>query len=115
MNALRLHRLIAVVATALAVAAASPARTSPPSPPPVFPYGVSWYPEQEPEEGWAADLRQMREAHITFVRLGEFAWSRMEPREGRYDFTWLDRAIALAKKMESASCSARQRPARLRG
>lgn len=30
---------------------------------------------------------------LTWVRIGEFAWKRMEPREGEYDWGWLDRAI----------------------
>jgi len=40
----------------------------------------------------------MEQASIRFVRIGEFAWSTMEPSEGRYDFDWLERAIALAAK-----------------
>lgn len=58
--------------------------------------GVSWYPEQWPEERWDADLSLMKRAGIRFVRVGEFAWSTMEPAEGRYDFEWLDRAIQAA-------------------
>jgi beta-galactosidase len=38
----------------------------------------------------------MQAAGIRFVRIGEFAWSDMEPTEGNYDFTWLDKAIAAA-------------------
>jgi beta-galactosidase len=55
--------------------------------------GASWYPEQWPESRWDEDLRLMEEAHITFSRIGEFAWSRMEPSEGKFDFDWLERAI----------------------
>lgn len=33
---------------------------------------------------------------MTVVRLGEFAWSRLEPAEGEYDLEWLVRAIDLA-------------------
>jgi beta-galactosidase len=40
----------------------------------------------------------MEAAHIDVVRVGEFAWSAMEPSEGHYDFGWLDRAIAMAAK-----------------
>ena len=86
--------LVAAIAMLIAVV---PTRAAPPAPPTVFPYGVSWYPEQEDEAGWDADLARMRTANINFVRMGEFAWSRIEPREGVYDFGWLDRAIALAK------------------
>ena len=35
----------------------------------------------------------MAEAGITFVRIGEFAWSRIEPEPGRFDWDWLDRAV----------------------
>ncbi|GFE62950.1 beta-galactosidase [Litoreibacter roseus] len=35
----------------------------------------------------------MAAAGLSWVRIGEFAWSRLEPKEGAYDFDWLDRAI----------------------
>lgn len=60
--------------------------------------GVAWYPEQWPEEQWERDLALMEAAHVRVVRIGEFAWSRMEPREGQYDFAWMDRAIAAAAR-----------------
>ena len=55
--------------------------------------GVCYYPEQWDEALWADDARRMREAGITRVRIGEFAWSRIEPAPGRFDWAWLDRAI----------------------
>jgi beta-galactosidase len=60
--------------------------------------GTDWYPEQWPESRWETDLRMMEAAHLQVVRLAEFAWSRLEPSEGQYDFAWLDRAIRLAEK-----------------
>ena len=60
--------------------------------------GTAWYPEQWPEQRWDADLQLMQQAHMNVVRVGEFAWSTMEPSEGRFEFAWLDRAIALAAK-----------------
>lgn len=60
--------------------------------------GAAWYPEQWPESRWEADLALMEKAHLNVVRVGEFAWSTMEPSEGRFEFGWLDRAIALAAK-----------------
>ncbi|MGP9818759.1 beta-galactosidase [Salinarimonas sp. NSM] len=56
--------------------------------------GVCYYPEHWPESRWVTDARMMREAGISLVRIGEFAWSRLEPRPGVLDFAWLDRAIA---------------------
>ncbi|MDD9921227.1 MAG: beta-galactosidase [Boseongicola sp.] len=55
--------------------------------------GVCYYPEHWPEDIWAEDAARMAETGLTWVRIGEFAWSRMEPQPGRYEFDWLDRAI----------------------
>jgi len=60
--------------------------------------GTDWYPEQWPDARWETDLRMMEAAHLNIVRIAEFAWSRMEPSEGHFDFDWLDRAIRLAEK-----------------
>ncbi|KEF35706.1 beta-galactosidase [Deinococcus sp. RL] len=58
--------------------------------------GVCDYPEHVPPERWSAYARQQRELGLTFVRLAEFAWSRLEPRPGEYDWAWLDRALEVA-------------------
>ena len=58
-----------------------------------FMLGVCYYPEHWPEARWAQDAAKMRELGLTTVRIGEFAWGRMEPDPGRYEFEWLDRAI----------------------
>lgn len=55
--------------------------------------GVCYYPEHWPEEMWAQDAAEMAATGITWVRIGEFAWSRLEPEPGRFTFDWLGRAI----------------------
>jgi beta-galactosidase len=55
--------------------------------------GVCYYPEQWPESWWADDARQMVEVGIEYVRIAEFAWSRIEPQPGDFNWDWLDRAI----------------------
>ena len=55
--------------------------------------GTCYYPEHWPQNIWADDARRMAEAGLTWVRIGEFAWSRIEPEEGRFDWAWLDLAI----------------------
>ena len=55
--------------------------------------GVCYYPEHWPESDWAGDATRMREAGISVVRIGEFAWSRLEPSSGQLEFEWLRRAI----------------------
>ena len=55
--------------------------------------GAAYYPEDWPEALMAEDIRLMREAGMNVMRVGEFAWSRMEPREGDYDLAWLHRVV----------------------
>jgi beta-galactosidase len=80
----------------LTVIAAMPIHAA--APPNGLYLGAAWYPEQWPEAQWNRDLQLMENAHMNVVRVGEFAWSTMEPREGVYDLDWLERAIALAAK-----------------
>ena len=55
--------------------------------------GVCYYPEQWPESGWETDAQQMVAMGIRWVRIAEFAWSRIEPTPGHFEWAWLDRAI----------------------
>lgn len=55
--------------------------------------GVCYYPEQWPSEIWASDAQRMVDVGLTWVRIGEFAWSKIEPSQGEFDWAWLDRAI----------------------
>lgn len=55
--------------------------------------GTCYYPEHWPEEIWEADARRMADTGLTWVRIGEFAWSRLEPAPDDLRFDWLDQAI----------------------
>lgn len=55
--------------------------------------GTCYYPEHWPEDIWADDAKRMVETGLQWVRIGEFAWSRIEPSEGKFDWDWLDRAV----------------------
>lgn len=55
--------------------------------------GVCYYPEHWPESEWARDAERMAAAGLQWVRIGEFAWSRLEPAPGELHLDWLDRAI----------------------
>ena len=55
--------------------------------------GVCYYPEHWDPALWADDAAQMAAMGLSWVRIGEFAWSRLEPTPGTYDFAWLDQAI----------------------
>ena len=52
--------------------------------------GVCYYPEHWPEESWREDADGMVETGLTWVRIGEFAWSRLEPAPGKLQFEWRD-------------------------
>lgn len=57
--------------------------------------GVAYYPEQWPRDRWETDAAMMADAGIKVVRIGEFAWSRFEPREGVFELDWMDEAIGV--------------------
>lgn len=60
--------------------------------------GVCYYPEQWSEDLWADDARRMAEMGLNYVRIGEFAWSVIEPEPDRFDWAWLDQVIAILGK-----------------
>jgi len=66
--------------------------------PPAILLGVAWYPEQWPESAWERDLALMEDAGVRMVRIGEFAWSSMEPREGEFELDWIEKAIDQAAR-----------------
>ncbi|MHB8962729.1 MAG: beta-galactosidase [Saccharofermentanales bacterium] len=55
--------------------------------------GAAYYPEGLSEEQVEQDIAQMKMTGINVVRLAEFAWSRLEPSEGHYDFSWLQNIV----------------------
>lgn len=60
---------------------------------------VAYYPEHVDESQWAHDLQRMLEGGITAVRILEFAWGRLEPREGEFTLDWVARFMQLAQSM----------------
>ncbi len=69
--------------------------------------GVDYYPEHWDESLWQVDVDFMAKTGVKVVRLAEFAWSKLEPKEGEFDFTWLDRIIAMLteKGIEIVLCT----------
>src|SRR5260370_14197344 len=55
--------------------------------------GVAYYPEQWPRDRWRLDASRMAELGLSLVRMGEFAWSKMEPYPGQFQLEWLDEAL----------------------
>ncbi|MBR6029046.1 MAG: beta-galactosidase [Clostridia bacterium] len=62
---------------------------------PAFLHGGDYNPDQwlDRPDILAEDIHLMQKAHVNCVSLGIFAWARLEPEEGRYDFGWLDSIV----------------------
>ncbi len=60
--------------------------------------GIYYYPEQWDENQWERDIKKIADMGFEFVHLAEFAWFKMEPEEGKLNFTWLDKVISLCAK-----------------
>ena len=55
--------------------------------------GAAYYPELWEESEIDKDIERCKELGINCLRVGEFAWSKMEPKEGQYEFDWLKRVV----------------------
>jgi beta-galactosidase len=60
--------------------------------------GAAYYPEWWHPSEWETDFREMQALGINAVRMGEFAWACYEPAPGKFEFTWMDNAISLARR-----------------
>ncbi|HVD21929.1 MAG TPA: beta-galactosidase, partial [Lapillicoccus sp.] len=61
-----------------------------PWPSDVVAFGGDYNPEQWSREVWDEDIELMGRAGVTFVSVGIFSWSWLEPKEGSFEFGWLD-------------------------
>lgn len=55
--------------------------------------GANYYPEDWDECYIDEDIAKMKECGFNVVRIGEFAWKKDEPQEGKFDFSWLHRVV----------------------
>lgn len=60
--------------------------------------GTCYYPEHWDESLWKNDLLRMIDSGIEVIRIGEFAWSRIEPTEGNYTFDFFDRFLEVVRE-----------------
>jgi beta-galactosidase len=56
-------------------------------------YGAAYYHEYMPYERLDKDVELMQRAGMTVVRVGESTWTSWEPREGEFQFAWMDRIV----------------------
>ncbi|WP_461637040.1 beta-galactosidase [Labilibaculum euxinus] len=60
--------------------------------------GIYYYPEHWNENQWERDIKKISDMGYEFVHLAEFAWYKLEPEEGTYNFKWLDKVVNLCIK-----------------
>ncbi|MGH9583751.1 MAG: beta-galactosidase, partial [Bryobacteraceae bacterium] len=102
---MRMQRRVTTLAVLLPLLAASSAQAQKLTENPAwFPkrqmmtIGVYYYPQAWPQNQWARDMRNIRKLGMEYVHMGEFSWYFEEPEEGKYNFDWLDKNVALAAK-----------------
>ena len=61
-------------------------------------YGAAYYHEYMPYERLDKDVAMMKAAGLTVVRMGESTWSLWEPKDGRFEYGWMDRVVAAMDK-----------------
>ena len=59
--------------------------------------GTCYYPEHWSRDIWKSDVIRMVELGLSWVRIGEFSWSKIEPKEGELDWEWLDCIVELLR------------------
>jgi beta-galactosidase len=56
-------------------------------------YGAAYYQEYMPSERLERDVELMQKAGLSVVRVGESTWTSWEPREGQFEFAWMERVL----------------------
>jgi beta-galactosidase len=77
--------------TALAAASAS-------ATPKTILFGAAYYEEYAPSDRLDEDVRMMKAAHISVVRIAESTWGTLETSPGVFDFSHVDRVLAAMDK-----------------
>lgn len=60
---------------------------------PTIYYGAAYYHEYMPEERLEKDVELMKKAGLTVVRIGESTWSSWEPRDGQFEYAYIERVV----------------------
>lgn len=58
-----------------------------------FLYGGDYNPDQWPENSWSEDIKIFKKADINSATINIFSWAILEPEEGKFDFSKLDKVV----------------------
>lgn len=61
-------------------------------------FGTAYYPEYMPYDRMDTDMQMMKHAGINVIRVAESTWSMLEPQDGLFDFSWIDRILEKAEE-----------------
>lgn len=61
-------------------------------------FGTAYYPEYMEEDRIDRDIEMMKSAGMNVVRIAESTWSTLEPVEGKFDFSYIDRVLYRTKE-----------------
>lgn len=61
-------------------------------------FGAAYYPEYMPYDRIQKDMEMMKRAGMNTLRIAESTWSSLEPEDGTFDFSWIDRVLEAAKE-----------------
>lgn len=88
------HQLSCVIALlALSMVALHAGAESPKTAQQTILFGAAYYEEYSPTDRLDDDIRMMKAANITVVRIAESTWGTLEPQEGVFDFSHVDRVL----------------------
>lgn len=62
--------------------------------------GTCYYPEHWNCSLWEEDLERMKAVGITVIRIAEFAWNKIEPEEGKFEFGFFDEFLDLCSRKD---------------
>lgn len=60
--------------------------------------GTAYYPEHWDKTRWEDDILRMKEHGINMVRIGDFAWCKLEPEEGDFNISYYDQFLEICEK-----------------
>jgi len=63
-----------------------------------YPFGVTFYPDQWPQDVWEESFKKIKETGFNLVRFGEMAWDWVQKKEDKFDWAEMDKALELAAK-----------------
>lgn len=62
--------------------------------------GAAYYAEYMPYDRVDTDLQMMKDAGMNVIRIAESTWSTLEPTEGVFDFSYIDRVLQAAEQYD---------------